>query len=216
MRRAVLIFALLVGCGVQAMTLGLRTAMWGVAGANRRVAEDAAFPALDGEATAEDVAEVLAGASDGALAANITDAEEYASFREWARMTGSAEVKSSGKAWLSYALGADALVSEEITSNDVHIASFDVADGGAALSFSVAIDGVNIGWGSVAEETLKANLKKVLGLEGATRLEESAFSPDGIEIVFGVPSDGKANFTATPPAATEGGGSFFLRVRVKR
>lgn len=214
MRRCVLVFALVAASGVQAMPLGLRTAMWGVAGANRRAAADVAFPALDDAATAEDVAAAFEGVADGALVVNITDASEYSSFREWARMAGSASVKSSDVAWLSYALGVDAPIGREITSNDVHVASFGIADGGAAWSFEVEIDGVNIGGGAIAEERLKANLKKVLGLEGAATLDEAAFSSDGIDVVFDAPADGKAKFTATPPG--DAGETFFMRVKVKK
>ena len=75
------------------------------------------------------------------------------------------------------------------------------------------IDGVNIGAGAVAEETLKENLRKVLGVEGAAVLSPSAFSSDNIDIVFDTPVNGKARFTATPPA--DAGDSFFMRVNVK-
>lgn len=217
MRRFVLVFALLAASGVQAMPLGLRTAMWGVAGANRRAAADVAFPALDDAATAEDVAAAFEGVADGALVVNITDADEYSSFREWARMAGSASVKSCDVAWLSYALGVDAPIGHEITSNDVHVASFGVADGGAAWSFEVEIDGVNIGGGTIADERLKANLKKVLGLEGAARLDEAAFSSENVDFEIGTPKDGKATFTAKPRDAAKGdGGAFFMRVRVNQ
>ena len=220
--RVGLLFAALLACGgVHAMPLGLRTAMWGVGDANRRVALDAAFPALGDEATAVDVASALGGAADDALAANITDADEYAEFREWAKHAGAAEVKTCGRAWLSYALGADALIGKEITSNDVHVAGFGVVNDGSALgathpasfAFEVAIDGVNIGGGSVAEAVLKENLKKVLRVEGAATLSPGAFSSDNISIVFDAPANGKARFTVTPPA--DAGNAYFMRVKVK-
>ena len=219
MRRLVLLAALGVAAA-NGMPLGLRTAAWGIASANRRAAVEAVFPELGAEATAGDVAAALNGAEDGALADNIADAGEYAAFREWAKCAGAAAVKSSGTAWLSYALGADALIGKEITSNDVQIVGFDVVDGGAmgssrpTFAFEVAVEGVNIGGGSVSETMLKENLKKVLGIEGAKSLSSDAFSPENIDITFDTPVDGKAKFTVSPPA--DAGNSFFMRVKVKQ
>ena len=82
-----------------------------------------------------------------------------------------------------------------------------------SFAFEVAIDGVNIGGGTVAETMLKENLKKVLGVEGATTLDASAFSSDNIDVIFDMPVDGKAKFFVTPP--TDAGDSFFMRVKVK-
>ena len=85
------------------------------------------------------------------------------------------------------------------------------------FAFEVAIDNVNIGDGMVAVETLKENLKKVLGIEGAARLEESAFSSENVDFEIGTPKDGKATFTAKPRDSSKGdGGAFFMRVRVNQ
>ena len=200
----------------EAMPIGVRIAVNGRAAAQEAVNE--LFPALDGEVSAVGVAEALAEAEDAALAANITDADGYAEFREWAKCVGATGVKTSSKAWLSYALGADALIGKEITSNDVQIVGFDAVDGGmmgtpTSFAFEVAIDGVNIGGGSVAEAVLKENLKTVLGIEGAKSLSSGAFSSDNIDITFDTPVDGKAKFTVSPPA--DAGNSFFMRVKVK-
>lgn len=200
----------------EAMPIGVRIAVNGRAAAQEAV--NALFPALDGEVSASDVATALAEAGDVALAENITDAAGYAEFREWAKCIGAVDVKSSGKAWLSYALGADALIGKDITSNDVQIVGFDAVNGGTmgtptSFAFEVAIDGVNIGGGSVAEAVLKENLKKVLGIEGASSLSSGAFSSDNIDIAFDTPVDGKAKFTVSPPA--DAGNSFFMRVKVK-
>ena len=102
----------------------------------------------------------------------------------------------------------------------MHIVRFAVDDGAATggsrspvFAFEVAIDGVNIGGGSVPEVVLKENLKKVLGMEGAASLTPSAFLSDNIDITFDTPVDGKAKFTVAPPA--DAGNSFFMRVKVK-
>jgi hypothetical protein len=213
MRRAVIIAALMICSEIWAMPLGLRTAMWGIAPSNRRVDVDAVFPALDGEATIDNITAALDTAVDSALAENITNATDYAEFREWAKYRGAATVKANESAWLSFALGADALIGRGLTAGDVKIESFYPAADISRFELIVSIKNVNIGGGTVAEETLKRNLKKVIGVEGAPTLASEAFSSDNIEITFDAPVDGKARFTATPPSNS--GNSFFMRVKVK-
>lgn len=93
------------------------------------------------------------------------------------------------------------------------IGSFSPTSTDGEFEFVVSVKDVNIGGGSVAIETLKENLKKVLGVEGVARLDEIKFSPDNIEITFDAPVDGKARFTVSPPVDV--GNSFFMRVKVK-
>ena len=177
--------------------------------------------ASDGEIVA-----ALAGTTDASLTANITNVAQYAAYRSWAlsvtnATTTAQTIKDSTRTWLSYALGADALIGKEITSNDVRIVAFEVMDTDSGVmgssrhtfAFEVAIDNVNIGGVPVAESVLKENLKKVLEVEGAATLSPGAFSPDNIEITFDAPVDGKARFTVSPPA--DAGKSFFMRVKVK-
>lgn len=225
MRRELLFAILLVCAGVQAMPLGLRTAMWGVARARGSAAGggDDPIPALGADASPEAVMAALNGSRDGGLSENIGDATSYRAYYDWASgitnatATSAWAIKQSSHAWLSFALGADALIARDITSNDVHIVSFEPsADTGrppCPFVFEVAIDGVNIGGGAVAAEMLKANLKKVFEVEGASTLEEGTFSSDNIEIIFDAPANGKARFTVTPPA--NAGNAFFMRVNVK-
>ena len=187
------------------------------------------FPEVATNAASGTVAAALSGAADAGLVANVVDGTNYNAFREWAarvkgangaEAVGAQTVKESAKAWLSYALGSDRLIAKEITSNDVHIVRFAVDDGAATggsrspvFAFEVAIDGVNIGGGSVTDAVLKENLKKVLGIEGAVSLTPSAFSSDNITITFDTPVDGKVRFTASP--SNDIGSSFFMRVKVK-
>ena len=192
--------------------------------------DDSPIPELNPTATDQEVAVALDGVSDVNLTANVTNAAQYAAYRTWALSvtngtTTAQMIKESDKAWLSFALGANALIGKEITSNDVRIVAFEAADvdSGAmgssrpTFAFEVVIDNVNIGGGMVAVETLKENLKKVLGIEGAARLEESAFSSENVDFEIGTPKDGKATFTAKPKDAAKGdGGAFFMRVRVKQ
>ena len=74
-------------------------------------------------------------------------------------------------------------------------------------------DGVDIGGGTVDETTLKKNLKKVLGIEGAPTPTPCEFTSDGIDIAVDAPVDGKAKLTVIPPADSDG--AFFMRVNVK-
>jgi len=57
-----------------------------------------------------------------------------------------------------------------------------------------------------------ARLVEVLGVEGATELNESAFSDEGLSVTLERTADGKAKATVTPDGAPP---AFFLRVKVK-
>jgi len=165
-----------------------------------------------------ELAAVLAGTTDASLTANVTNVTQYAAYRAWAlsvtnATTTAQTIKESTRTWLSYALGADALIAKELTSDDVKIESFTPASTDGKFEFTVSVKDVNIGGGSVAVETLKENLKKVLGIEGAATLSPGDFSSDNIDITFDTPVDGKARFTVSPPA--DAGSSFFMRVKVK-
>ena len=176
------------------------------------------IPAIATDATPNVVAAALYGAADPDLTANITNATQYANYRTWAlSVTNSTitaqTVKESTSTWLSYALGAGALIGKEITSEDVKIESFTPSSTDGKFEFTVSVKDVNIGGGSVTEAVLKENLKKVLGIEGAKSLSSGAFSPDNIDITFDTPVDGKAKVTVSPP--NDAGNSFFMRVKVK-
>ena len=160
----------------------------------------------------------MAGTTDASLTANVTNAAQYAAYRSWAlsvtnATTTTQAIKESTRTWLSYAFAADALIDKELTSDDVKIESFTAASTDGKFEFTVSVKDVNIGGGMVAVETLKENLKKVLGVEGAATLSSGVFSSDNIDITFDAPVDGKARFTVTPPV--DAGNSFFMRVKVK-
>lgn len=155
------------------------------------------------------------------------DAAKYNEFKTWAQAVkggngeaaGEAAVVASERAAISYLLGTNTLLAEDIESDDVHITGFSIDHGAESgggemqFSFEVAIDGVEIGSsGAIASVSLKENLKKAIGIEGATRLD-GEFSPANIELTFDAPVDGKARFTATPPP--DAGDSFFMRANVK-
>ena len=169
-------------------------------------------------ASDDDVAAALTGTADANVAANVTNAAQYAAYRAWAlsvtnSTTTAQMIKESARTWLSYAFAADALIDKEPTSDDVKIESFTPASTDGKFELTVSVKGVSIGAVPVVEAVLKENLKKVLGIEGAATLSPGAFSPDNIEITFDAPVDGKARFTVSPPA--DAGKSFFMRVKVK-
>ena len=63
-----------------------------------------------------------------------------------------------------------------------------------------------------AEIGTAAQLVEVLGVEGATELNDSAFSSEGLSFTLRQTGDGKAKATVTPAGSPP---SFFLRVKVK-
>ena len=176
------------------------------------------IPPLPTTATDSEVAAALAGSGDANLLAAVTTAAQYAAYRTWALsvtndVLSAQNVKDSAHTWLSYALGADRLVTKELANGDVTIESFSSVPGADGFRFEVSIQGVNIGGGFVEAETLKANMGTVFGVEGSATLRPAAFSSDGIDITFDVPQNGKARFTATPPSSA--GDTYFMRVKVK-
>lgn len=194
----------LAAMSADAVPVGVRLAMHGRAAALEVAA--AAFPELPADAPAETVAEKLSAANDAALVENITDAEAYADFRAWATSVGSAEVKSSATAWLSYALGVVGIVPApqegDLSIDDVVVDS----DGNLEAVFS--LDGANIG-----SAALESRLKTVFGVEGAATLKESDFSDKNIGLSLEPTGDGRVKATVVPP--TDIGGSFFMRFKVK-
>ena len=166
------------------------------------------------------VAETLQDAIDG-------DAAKYNEFRDWAQavkdsdgeVAGEATVVASERAAISYLLGTDTLIANDIKSDDVHITGFSIDHGAEnrsgemRFSFEVTIDGVEIGSSdAIGIALLKANLKKAIGVEGATRID-GEFSSANIELTFDTPVDGKARFIVTPPS--DAGTSFFMRAKVQ-
>ena len=176
---------------------------------------DDPLPALDGAATDGDAAAIITGLSDVRLSEKVVGTATYTEFRNWVDGKGlsHAVVRDAPNAWLSYALDAPGLMTKAtpLVSEDVKIVSFDVDDGGAlgttrptSFALEIAIDGVSIG-----ED---ARLVEVLGVEGATELNESAFSSEGLTVTLQRTADGKAKVTVAPTGTPP---TFFLRVKVK-
>ena len=142
----------------------------------------------------------LGGIGADAGLTNITDVAVYEAFRQWVdtvkgvdglTTAGAQAVKDSTRAWLSFALGADRLIGRELKSEDVTIESFTPSQEKGAFELTVSVKDVDIGSGSIAEATLKDNLKKIFGVEGSKTLDQAVFSKDGIELIFEKPIDGR-------------------------
>lgn len=195
----------LAGFSAGAMPVGVRMAMLGRASAAAS-APDLAFPELSAQATPASVAEALGGATDGALAENITDANEYSEFRLWATSVGAANVKASATAWMSYALGLAELApipqEGDLTIDD----SLLNTDGKMEAVFSLK-------GAYVSKSALEERLKTVFGVEGASSLDKTKFSTDNIVLVLEPTNDGRVKATVTPPSGTRD--AFFMLIRVK-
>lgn len=196
---------LLAGLSAGAMPVGVRMAMLGRAAALAST-PSSDFPELDSQATPASVTEALAGATDEALVANITDVAAYSEFRTWATSVGSANVKASNTAWMSYALGVAALVPVPQEGDLVIDDAVVGEDGNIEAVFS--LDGVY-----VSQAALEARLKTVFGVEGATSLDATKFSSDNIVLVLEPTNDGRVKATVTPPPEAED--AYFMKVKVK-
>ena len=197
---------------------------WGVAipsiwnGFRIEYIEDIALPEASSENEVSNLMETFA---DVNAAVNVRTVEQYNVFRNWAYavklpngVLGSVQaVKDSPRAWLSFALGADRLVPDVLTSDDIKIKSFAPMAEGGKFTFEVSVANVDIGGGNVEKGTVIANLKKVFEIEGAKKLSPDTFTPDGIEVVFDVPANGNARVVVAPPADADD--VYFMRVKVK-
>ena len=92
-----------------------------------------------------------------------------------------------------------------LASEDVAIESIEQS-GVTSGAFDLIVDiaGVEIG--------TTANLAEVFGVEGATELNDSAFSSDGLSFTFQRTVDGKTKATVSPVGSPP---KFFLRVKIK-
>ena len=155
---------------------------------------------------------------------NITDAESYSEFREWAENLEFADdaavklaaVMSSPNAWLSYALDTARMIAEEPKEGDLRIEGFGNGAADGKFELAASVEGVSVGDGAT-----DANLRKVFEVEGTSAIvhlngTENGFYADNVELSVAEPSGGKVKFTVTPKV--EGGktpDSFFFKVKMK-
>lgn len=172
-----------------------------------------AVPELREDDTAETVASALEGTADAKVAENIKDVASYSSYWKWTtgvKGATAAEIKAAPNAWLSYALNTTNLVATP-ADGDLKVESIAPSqDGKFALELSVK--DIDIGAGNVDDATVQENLAKVFGIEGATSLEDSAFSTGNVVYTFGTPVGGKVKIEAK--SAIETDGRFFMRAKM--
>ena len=167
------------------------------------------LPALNGEATDGDAAAIIAGLSDGRLSEKVIGTAAYGAFRTWVDGKGLPHtvVRDAPNAWFSYALDAPGLMSKAtpLVSEDIVIESIEPS-GVTSGAFDLVVD--------IAEAEIgpAARLAEVLGVEGATELNESAFSSEGLSFTLQRTADGKAKASVTPAGSPS---AFFLRMKVK-
>jgi hypothetical protein len=174
-----------------------------------------AVPELREDDTSETVASALAGTADAKVAQNIKDIASYNSYRQWTtdvKGATAAEIKAAPNAWLSYALNTTNLV-ETPVAGDLKVESIAPSQNGT-FALELSVKDIDIGAGSVDDATVQENLAKVFGIEGATSLNDSAFSSENVVYTFGTPVDGKVTVEAKP--AVSNGGSFFFRAKMDR
>ena len=154
-----------------------------------------------------DVAGALAGSSDSRLAKYIKTLAEYNAYRGWVNAKGldHQTVKDSSRAWLSYALDANALVERVFQKGDVVIETFRPTSG-SAFTFEVSIAGVAIGSGATAE-----NLARVFGIEGSASLNVNAFSSANVNATLAPAAGGGLSVVVTPNSPRN---TFFIRIRM--
>ena len=87
------------------------------------------------------------------------------------------------------------------------IGKFEASVTGEAFDLTFSLSDITIG-----ENATGTNPAEVFGVEGATELDESAFSSDGLSFILQRTDDGKAKVTVTPAGSPP---AFFLRVKVK-
>ena len=157
-----------------------------------------------------EIGSVLTGAGDEVrLKTKLATVSTYRQFRNWVdgKYLEHIAVKASPNAWFSYALDAPGLMANAtpIASEDIVIESIEPS-GSTSGAFDLVVDiaGAEIG--------TAARLAEVLGVEGATELNELAFSSEGLTVTLQRTGDGKIKATVAPTGSPP---AFFLRVKVK-
>ena len=208
----ILMLAALAGAALpaSAMPIGLRTAVWGVSGANGRAAVGRLLPETD---STSDIKAALNDFSDKTVAANITDNSTYEEFREWALESGARAdtLAASSTAWLSFAAGSPVLVGApkngDLVIDEVSPAG---ADGTIEMIFSLA--DVEIG-----HQTFSERLKTIFGVVGAKTIDEGAFSDANLTFSLIPMDDGRVKAVVAPKKDENGKvpSAFFMKVKVK-
>lgn len=180
------------------------------------------LPALPAGASSERIFSLLANAADKNLISHLTDPAEYNVFRNWVQLLGSSsksnastvkDVLDSSQAWISFALGANSLITDSLKDGCLHIVSFNQDKTTGRFLIEAHIDGVAIGSSpAVPEKTLLANLTEVISAEGATKPSPANFKSTSVNASMETPVDGKARINLAPKETS--GNSYFFRVKI--
>ena len=208
----ILMLAALAGAALpaSAMPIGLRTAVWGVSGANGRAAVGRLLPETD---STSEIKAALNDFSDKTVTANITDNSTYEEFREWALESGARAdtLAASSTAWLSFAAGSPILVGSpqegDLVIDEISPAG---ADGTIEMIFSLA--DVEIGHQAFGER-----LKTIFSVVGAKTIDEGAFSDANLTFSLIPMDDGRVKAVVAPKKDENGKvpSAFFMKVKVK-
>ena len=208
----ILMLAALAGAALpaSAMPIGLRTAVWGVSGANGRAAVGRLLPETD---STTEIKAALNDFSDKTVTANITDNSTYEEFREWALESGARAdtLAASSAAWLSFASGSPVLVGAP-KNGDLVIDEVSPAGPDGAIEMIFSLVDVEIG-----QQALEARLKTVFGVVGAKTLNGGAFSDANLAFSLTPTDDGRVKAVVTPKrnADDNAPNAFFMKVKVK-
>ena len=160
------------------------------------------------------ISEALDGAADSKLPTKVNSTRKYSYFRGWVDDNALVHktVKESPNAWLAYVLDAPGLVAKEraVASDDFRFTwGGNLFDTAGRMAFNFSVDG-----GEIGDE---AELEEAFAIEGATTLEESAFTESGLTSTMALDGEGGANVIVTPPKDSSGNppSQFFMRLKVK-
>lgn len=210
MKNAICIILALYACAaVQAMPLGLRTAIWNVAAANGRSVRTEMERLLPADCEESQLPEVMEAFSDLMLVSHITNKTEYTEFRDWALDSGERADALAGSqtAWKSFAMALSSLALAP-KDGDLKIDAISPSEEAGKIDIVFSLRNASVGV-AAAEERLKA----VFGVEGTATLDKNAFSSSGMSMSFAPTGDGRIKATVVPP--TDAGNSFFMRVKMK-
>ena len=208
----ILMLAALAGAALpaSAMPIGLRTAVWGVSGANGRAAVGRLLPETD---STTEIKAALNDFSDKTVEANIADDATYEEFRDWALESGARAdtLAASSTAWLSFAAGSPVLVGAP-QDGDLVIDEVSPAGPDGAIEMIFSLVDVEIG-----QQALEARLKTVFGVVGAKTLNGGAFSDANLAFSLTPTDDGRVKAVVTPKrnADDNAPNAFFMKVKVK-
>ena len=171
------------------------------------------FPDLGEKPSAADVQEAVKDSVDPQVIANINETN-YNDFRTWAgtvktkggEVVGAQGVMDSPHAWLSYALDSAILIQTEPVEGDLRVDAFKPTATAGLFDFTVSVEDIPVGEGAKP-----GNLARVFGVEGGSSLSD--MSANSVDILFGMPENGKVKFSAGPKDKTEP--TFFMKVEMK-